>query len=527
MPNEALFQPQSDAQIQMLVKGMKLAEHDARKAVQARAWDYYMGAGIQHTIKKMQRRFVDWKKYSIVPADLVATMTDERAVLYKDEPARSLVNEKGDPLPDNIQAIASEMWEQAQMNVVMSQVESLTLLQRTILVHPCWRMAADDPSDPGRIEIDVIGAHMADVIQAQGDPTRAVGVLYSTSYPDTVYEPDGGLANEQVIGAGERSGGPVNPDALGVTYWTKDRAMEFTGDGKRIVDPNNPSGENPYGTLTFITYRDSLAMDRFWLEPKHALVEANETLNLALTDLFHGMHLQLWGVPVAIGPGVPKILVFGPDKALTIETKDGQAASFTFEKPNTNIVECLDTIERTLQWVARLNHQSPSDYELRGTAASGFALTVRNMPKVEDRKKRLPLFMRNEMDLFAKMRAVWNYHNAGKQIPLDAKLSIKYEEPNVPQDPMVSEEVLQKKLDMGRVNILDVIRQENPDLKDDAAAEKWMMANLQRRDRIKKQFGFSFGLNDPNQPKPGAPPIAGDKQPPDKAVPDQSQGAGQ
>ena len=500
---DGLFYPKSEAEVRKLVLAAKLLEHDLRKADAQKAWDYYIGAGKIHTEQAMRLRFGgDTTKYHVVPVDLVETMVTERAMLYKAEPERKLVDEKGQPLNDDQQGIAGEMWEQAMMGSVMQEAEALALLQRTILLKPCWKKNEEVPD--GRLELQILGAHMVDVVQAEMDPTRAIAALYAISYPDTVYETGVDTADPPFAVSNQA---PQNPDALTYVYWDSERHFAFGADGKKIPIPDNSSNVNPYGLFQFQTIRDRLAHDRYWLPISHALVEANETINVTLTDIFHGIPKQLWGQAVAIGPDVPKTIKVGPGEAITLKTREGQQASFGYAQPVNNLIAGIETIMKTLQIVAKMNHNNPSDYVLEGSAASGFALHVRNLPKLEDRARRMPLFRRYEQELFVKMRAVWNVHNERK-IDEGARLSIDFAEPELPSDQKEQLDVQDRRLNLGLDNILDLYMRENPDVKTRQDAEAKMADNIATRNRLSKRFGFSFGLVDKTTPPDANTPDA-------------------
>lgn len=484
----------SEAQIAAQVLKLKAEAQDLRKQEQQKAWDYYLGAGKSYTLDAMKPLFKDPTKYRIVPVNLVRTLVDERAMLYKTPAERFLVGPDGkriDEGPDVDRVTA--MWDQCLMDARMKSIERYTLLQRTILVKPTWRVG-DDYGDAGQMELDVIGAHLCDVIQRQDDPTRMDAFLYSISDVDTV------STNT------ERT-------RIGYVYWDAKKNLRFEADGKRRTNPENPGGVNPYGLLPAVVFRDWFAEDRFWLPGNVELVEQNEAINLVLTDIFHGLRMQTWGYAVAIGENLPVEIVHGPEQLVRIEIKPGGVGDFKIVKPEHNIEANLKVIDSCFGWIARTFHVNPNDIKLVGTVASGFALLIQKMPLLEDRQNRLELFRGYERRLFGCMRRVWNVRNPSQKISEEVRLGLDFAEVEFPQDPLQELTVLEKEIELGLVSPVDEMLRRNPDLGTREEAEKRLIQNLSERDRLKRQFNFSFGLG--GKPVPAEP--AEDEEEPDES----------
>lgn len=472
----------SESAVVDFVRRIKMDAHDERKRRQKKALDYYEGEGFGHTQAALREGFVEWQKYQVVPLDLTTTMIDERAMLYKDPAARKLVDplkpedpENPDPGLVEQNRIAGEMWSQMQMNSVMKVVERRTLLQRTIIVKPTWVVL---PGGRGQMRLDIIGPESCDVIQARNDATRAEAILYSIGYVDTV------------------STDPTY-DELRYCYWDAKSFRIFNGKGEQLANPENPGNENPFGII-WTTFRDGIETSpRFWRAPREGLVEMNEALNLAVTDVLHGLRMQLWGVPFITGSNLPAVIAYGPDKALRVQINDPDSTEpkFSFVTPTNNLESALKVLDWCLRTIARMNKMNPAAISLEGALSSGFALRIRDLPKIEDRSDRVEIFRTSELEFFDACRIVWNKMNPARKLRPDLVLAIDFAEPNFPADPKEELDLFQREAELGLVNVLDEIRRRNPDLKTNEDAEARLLENIRVRDLLKaKGASFAGGL---------------------------------
>jgi hypothetical protein len=258
--------------------------------------------------------------------------------------------------------------------------------------------------------------------------------------------------------------------------------------GNKIALPGG-NGLNPYGVVPFakLLRRDEGVI---WVTGQNDLVNANERINIMLTDLLNtDIILGSRGLPVFINTKLSGEIRWGIKHPLIVEgTGKAQEnpASVDFKYPNPMIRDVLAVIDWKLNMIAQAKGLNPSAFAQDVKAESGFAKIIDYLEQLELRRDDIEPCRVYEDERFEITKKINNYH-AGttdgslyklQQIPDDAYLSVDFAELDMPQTP--ADEIAQDNFDLSNnlISIIDLARRSNPDL-DDSQLEEKLIKNLE------------------------------------------------
>lgn len=159
---------------------------------------------------------------------------------------------------------------------------------------------------------------------------------------------------------------------------------------------------------------------------------------------------------------------FGPASVVMLENGENPTEIGLIDL-ETAIDKIWDIIKQRMLFVLANNDLSPDNIELSGNPASGFALTVRNMGKLEAREKQIPFYRHFESDVFDHTRIIWNFHNPGNKINEEAKLKVDFAEITFPKSADEKMKAFQFGKENNLITPIDLIMEKNPDLTESEA----------------------------------------------------------
>jgi hypothetical protein len=374
---------------------------------------YYQDRQSDETYRLIARRWSEPEAFRVFTLNIVKKVVNKRANLYRLSPTRSFEGwsqEAGDALYQSINA-----------DVVLKRASRLTKLLKTTALQIGWRDTAP--------VLSVVTPAIMDVIAE--DP----------EYPDRII-----LTRRAPIEAN-------------VTYadWTADSFAMRDYRGNPIPTPGNPEGVNPYGVLPFVPLFDTLPDDEFFLPGGEDLIEAQEAINVALSNLWRAVELQAHGQAWATGVPAGEALNVGPDRAITLP--DG--GMFGYAAPNAPINDILEAIQFAMRQIAATNDLSADVFDLDRNSESGAAKHVEQIDLREARQDDIALWRTYETRLFELLKVVVNTHQPGT-IPADATLRVDFSEM---QENLTETERLtnaRTKLDIAVWSPVDALMAENP-----------------------------------------------------------------
>jgi hypothetical protein len=231
---------------------------------------------------------------------------------------------------------------------------------------------------------------------------------------------------------------------------------DYRGHAVRVA--GNPQGVNPYGLLPFVPLFDTLPDDQFFLPGGDDLIEAQEAINVALSNLWRAVELQAHGQAWATGISAGEVLNVGPDRAITLP----EGGHFGFAAPNAPIKDILAAIQFVMRQVAATNDLSADVFDLDRRSESGAAKHVEQIDLREARQDDVALWRAYEARLWEVLKRVVNTHAPGT-IPEAAALHVDFAE--MQENLTETERLLnaRTKTDLGVWNPVDVLMAENPD----------------------------------------------------------------
>ena len=137
---------------------------------------------------------------------------------------------------------------------------------------------------------------------------------------------------------------------------------------------------------------------------------------------------------------------------------------------------------------------SAENFKLSAVETSGFARMIAKERIIELRQEQIKNFRQVEAEVFDSQVVAHTMYELGVEIPRTAQFSIDYPELRFPSPPMEELAVLEKEMSMGLTNMLEVVKQRNPDIKTDEQAEEYISKNIAIRNRINNKFGGTFSL---------------------------------
>lgn len=427
-----------------------------RKAAADKSLNYYADRQAEETLALIARRWSDPAAFRVFTVNLVKKIVNKRANLYRLSPRRQFTGVDQTAVDDLYRAINAD--------VVLKRASRLTKLLKTTVLQVGW--------NGERPTLAVVTPNILDVIAADPEnPTRIIVTHRGATEADTEYS-----------------------DWTATSYTRRDYR------GHPISTPGNPNGVNPYGVLPFVPLFDTLPDDCFFLPGGNDLIEAQEAINVALSNLWRAVELQAHGQAWATGLSAGEALSVGPDRAITLP----EGGQFGFAAPNAPIADILSAIQFVMRQVAATNDLSADVFDLDRRSESGAAKHVEQVDLREARADDIALWRTYEARLFDVLKVVINTHAPGT-VPDAATIAVDFAEmsENLTETERLNNAA--KKLQFGVWSPVDVLMGENPDgftTRADALAE------LTRRSEEWAALGMSPAAvtTKPVRPRPDRTP---------------------
>ncbi len=370
------------------------------------------------------QRWSSPEDFRIFTINMVRKIIDKRATAYRLPPKRTFEGwdqDKGEALYRAIYA-----------NIVMKRAARLTKLLRTTALQVGW--SNDKPT------LSVVTPNILDVEYVDPlNPSRVIVTHKAANEADTQY-----------------------------SDWTERGYARRDYRGHPVAMDGNKTGVNPYGVLPFIPCFDRFPDDEFFLPGGDDLIEAQQAVNVGLSNLWRSVELQAHGQAWASGISAADAIKTGPDRAITLP----EGGRFGFASPDAPIEEILQAIQFVIRQTAITYDLSADVFDLESNAKSGAAKMAEQRDLQEARQDDIDLWRQYEARLFDVLKAVVNTHTPGT-IPDTASVMIDFAE----MKETISEgdrlENARLRYELGIWSPVDVFMAENPDFgsREDTLAE--------------------------------------------------------
>jgi len=278
-----------------------------------------------------------------------------------------------------------------------------------------------------------------------------------------------------------------NAENLQWEYWDSEKYGIMNEDGKMIQEKTNP-----YGILPFVfTHRED-QIDSFFVEGASDIVNCNEQVNIALTELNLGMRFNMFGQPWVTGLNADQSLLrTGSDTILDM----GDEGAYNITSPQGNIVEAIENIKFQMEMIAMNNHLWIQWAESGGEVPSGISLMIKDMERKEDYYDDIALWRLYEKDFYNVERVIAEYNG----VSLPEEFGVDFEEVEYPKT--VQDQILKDNFDLENnlTTQAKIMVRENKDLSLEQAQkiiDKNGEANEQRNQQsVFTQFRQETGQN--------------------------------
>lgn len=418
----------------------------ARKARQEKWLALYRDQQAAELLAAIKVRWSRPEDFRLFGINIVRKIINRRATVYQGAPRR--VFDGWD------QAKGEALYAAIGANVTLKRATRIVKLLKSAAVQVRW--TANGPV------LALIPPHRLDVVA--DDPANPSRIIV-THKPATA----GAFAEQDVV----------------YEDWTATEAVRRDYGGRKLKDPDNADGKNPYGVLPFVPLFDEAPDDSFFPPGGDDLIDAQLAVNVALANLWRAIELQSHGQAWASGVPVGSSIAVGPDRAVTLPT-DGK---FGFAAPGAPIKDVLSAIEFLIKQTAVANDLAANVFEIDPKAESGAAKIAESRDLYEARADDLDLWRGYEARLFDVLRRVVNTHLPGA-IPEDAKVRVDFAEAAEPQTDNDRLDGYQRRIDLGIWSPVDALLADNSDLGDRDEA----ISILSERQEERAQFGGLAGV---------------------------------
>ena len=251
-------------------------------------------------------------------------------------------------------------------------------------------------------------------------------------------------------------------------YWDNSVYIHYDEDGN-IIDEY----EHGYGVLPFVFTHREEQIDEFFVDGANDIVDCNEQVNIAMTEMQLGLRFQMFGQPYMTGVDSDKrIERAGSDQIIDLP----EGATFDIVSPQGNIESVIENIKFQVDLVAQNNHLYVQFAQDGGETPSGIALKIKDLERFEDYQDDLELWRMYEHEFYNVEREIAAYNN----IKLPDKLKLDFKEPEYPKT--VQDQILldEHRLKHHMLDEVDLLMEYNNDLSR-KEAEKIVEKNKESR----------------------------------------------
>jgi hypothetical protein len=401
----------------------------ARKAEAGDRLALYHDAQTDALLADLRKHFARPEKFQLMYLNVVKKIINTLATVYQRPATRELADAS-----DADVKLWQEITPALLLDTKLKTTNRYTKLLKTCAVRVAWRN--------GRLALDVVTPNILDVEETD-DPARPAWVLVTN------------------FGQSDRL------EAVTYSYWSPAEHFRLDYRGRKIADPENPGGVNPYGVIPFAFFFDR-DPDQTFLAGGDDVIQAQRAINLKLTDLLRTIQFQAFGIPYTKGLNAKTVPEFGPDKAVDVPI----GGDFGYAHPEAPIEDVWKAIDWLIKQVALTNGLSADTFSVETRSESGVARFEANRTLMETRRDDVDLYRVWEANLFDVVKAVWNAHTPAQRLSDACRLTVDFADA---EDFMSGDERLKsttQRIELGLWSPVDALLAENPDVtsREDAIA---------------------------------------------------------
>ena len=404
------------------VKDLKWSNAKAREKEIEKLINYYTGTNTEHYIS----RYFDAEVFQEVPLykiNITKKFIDKKSRVYTLSPNRKLKNQRISKAYKNLTLYK---------DLRMKHIERMTNLTGTPAVRIYW--------DQKNYEKQCFGY---DVVY-----------YYNAFFGDDPYTPDAIVY--PLLSATQD---PSNIQEPMFAYFDSEVQLIFNSDG--IIVDESP---NPYGVLPFVFPRDMTQVDDFYGEGATDVVNVNEHVNIAMTELMLGLRFQMFGQPFSTGVYDDKPLSrMGSDMIINLP----EGAQFGIETPGGRPESVVEVIKFKLEMLAMSRHMYVTFDSNMDRPSSGLALRIKDFEHQEDYKDDIEHWKLFEQEMYRLERSI----AAVNGIELPEEMIVDFKEPEYPRG--LGEQMGKDTWDLEKnlITLEDIIKRDRSDISTEEATK--------------------------------------------------------
>ena len=274
---------------------------------------------------------------------------------------------------------------------------------------------------------------------------------------------------------------------LEYAYWDESIYAQYDSDGNIIEEY-----EHGYGVLPFVFTHREEQIDEFFVDGANDIVDCNEQVNIAMTEMQLGLRFQMFGQPFMTGVDSDKrIERAGSDQIIDLP----EGATFGIVSPAGNIEAVIENIKFQVDLEAQNNHLYVQFAQDGGETPSGIALKIKDLERFEDYQDDIELWRMYEHELYHVEREIAAYNS----IDLPETLKLDFNEPEYPKTVQDQIALDEHRLKHYMIDDVDLLMEYNKDLNRNEA-EKIVEKNKEtREEKINGMFGGNNPLENQNE----------------------------
>ena len=260
-------------------------------------------------------------------------------------------------------------------------------------------------------------------------------------------------------------------------YWDTAKVLVLDDDGGVLSE-----NENPYGILPFVFTHKENQIDSFFVEGATDIVNCNEQVNIALTEMNLGLRFNMFGQPWVNGLSPDQnMLRAGSNTILDMGTE----GSYNITSPSGNIESAIANIKFQIELVASNNHLWIQWAESGGEVPSGISLMIKDLESKEDYYDDIALWRLYEHEFYNVEKVIAAYNG----IQLSDEFGVDFEEIQYPKT--VQDQILKDEFDLKHNLITEaqMMVRENKDLTEEQAQDV-INANREVNEQANQQSIF-------------------------------------
>ena len=431
-----------------------------RRKLATRALDYYNNQQreyIKARIEKLYSKDKDIITEYILTHPLTKTLIDDMAIVFTEPCDIRLSDETS---TDKQREMLPVMLSDAHFNQSMISVDRMVELTHKVGVIPRWH-------PKGYIVLDILTPDRCYIEQDELDHTRAKAVYYNV----------GRLTNTP-------NGVPLNV----YDKWTDDTYSQVTINSNGAVISEVDTMPNPYGKIPVVWFTNEQEIDEFWHDCGYPIVDANENVDLRLTNMSLALDYQAFSLLVTIGLPETQTIAVGvtqrvniPASSLSGETPQGADAKYI--TPSPMLSDYWRIINEYIIQIARANGLSAQSVNRDNAGfASGYQLKLSKQDNINRNKLKRQFYLEPMRELIQLMMDCYTKNSTDTfKFPTQADIIIDFAEMTFDDNPMEREQINAMRLSNGTTSEVMILMEDNPDLTEQDAVEKLAKIREQRQ----------------------------------------------